>query len=217
MSKDREISMSVIRRLPRYYRFLYNLKQEGKTRISSSKLASLMGLTASQIRQDLNCFGEFGQQGYGYMVDQLYDEISKILGIENPSPAVIIGIGNMGKAISKYMDFENRGIVITGLFDDSPEVIGETVGNMKVKSMEELEHSCNQYQVEVGILCVPNEAGPEVTKQLIKTGVKTFWNFTHYDIAYNHEDTIVENVHLDDSLMTLSYRLNKSKKDKQNT
>ena len=145
MAKSEYISMSVVRRLPRYYRFLYDLKENGVTRISSRELSQRMGLTASQIRQDLNCFGGFGQQGYGYMVEQLYTEIGHILGMDSLSDTVLLGAGNMGKAIANHMDFENRGIRLVGIFDDSPAVIGKKVRGMTVCPTAELEEAAKAY------------------------------------------------------------------------
>lgn len=209
MAKNDYISMSVVRRLPRYYRFLYDLKENGVTRISSRELSQRMGLTASQIRQDLNCFGGFGQQGYGYMVEQLYAEIGHILGMDGLADTVLVGAGNMGKAIANHMDFEHRGVRLVGIFDDSPEVIGQTIRGMEVQPTEALETVCSRCHPEMAILCIPKEAAPPLVDRLIHQGVRGFWNFSHYDINYTYPDAVVENVHLGDSLMTLSYRLKK--------
>lgn len=209
MAKGETISMSVVRRLPRYYRFLYDLKENGVTRISSRELSQRMGLTASQIRQDLNCFGGFGQQGYGYMVEQLYAEIGHILGMDHLSDTVLLGAGNMGRAIANHMDFENRGIRLVGIFDDSPELIGRTIRGMKVQPIRNLDKVCRMKKPEVAILCIPKEAAPGLVERLLKAGVRGFWNFSHYDINYYHPGAVVENVHLGDSLMTLSYQLKK--------
>lgn len=210
MAKGDTISMSVIRRLPRYYRFLYDLKENGVTRISSRELSQRMGLTASQIRQDLNCFGGFGQQGYGYMVEQLYTEIGHILGMDRLSDTVLLGAGNMGRAIANHMDFENRGIRLVGIFDDSPELIGKTVRGMEVQPIKNLDNVCRIKKPEVAILCIPKEAAPELVERLLEVGVRGFWNFSHYDISYYYPGAVVENVHLGDSLMTLSYQLKKT-------
>ncbi len=209
MAKSETISMSVVRRLPRYYRFLYDLKENGVTRISSRELSQRMGLTASQIRQDLNCFGGFGQQGYGYMVEQLYAEIGHILGMDRLSNTVLLGAGNMGRAIANHMDFENRGIRLVGIFDDSPDLIGRTIRGMEVQPTKSLEKVCRSTKPEVAILCIPKEAAPALIDRLLAAGVRGFWNFSHYDINYQHPDVVVENVHLGDSLMTLSYQLKK--------
>lgn len=207
MAKAEHISMSVVRRLPRYYRFLYDLKENGITRISSRELSQRMGLTASQIRQDLNCFGGFGQQGYGYLVEQLYNEIGKILGMDRLSDTILLGAGNMGRAIANHMDFENRGIRLVGVFDDSPQVIGNLVRDMRVQPTDQLEAFCRTARPQVAILCIPKEAAPSLVDRLLELGVRGFWNFSHYDINYDNPDVVVENVHLGDSLMTLSYRL----------
>lgn len=211
MAKGDYISMSVVRRLPRYYRFLYDLKENGVTRISSRELSQRMGLTASQIRQDLNCFGGFGQQGYGYMVEQLYDEIGRILGMDRLANTVLLGAGNMGRAIANHMDFEHRGIRLVGIFDGSPELIGTTVRGMEVLSTDRLEEVCNAQKAEVAILCIPKEAAPQLVDRLLKLGVRGFWNFSHYDIPTQETGVVVENVHLGDSLMTLSYQLKKDR------
>ncbi|HJD24186.1 MAG TPA: redox-sensing transcriptional repressor Rex [Firmicutes bacterium] len=207
MARNEHISMSVVRRLPRYYRFLYDLKENGITRISSRELSQRMGLTASQIRQDLNCFGGFGQQGYGYIVEQLYEEIGHILGMDRLSPTVMLGAGNMGRAIINHMDFEHRGIRLIGVFDDSPQVAGQVIRGMTVLPTQELDAFCEREHPEVAILCIPKEAAPAIVETLIRHGVRGFWNFSHYDINYHYPEAVVENVHLGDSLMTLSYQL----------
>lgn len=210
--KEETISMSVIRRLPRYYRFLYDLKQNGVMRISSRELAERMGLTASQIRQDLNCFGEFGQQGYGYSVEQLYDALHHILGVSAPSRAVLLGVGNLGRALINHISFANKGFELVGIFDDANSLIGSTIHDIVVQPTTELESFCKKNAPELAILCIPKEAAPQLVERLINCGVNAFWNFSHYDIAVHHPQTVVENVHLGDSLMTLSYRINQSKR-----
>lgn len=217
MAKSEHISMSVVRRLPRYYRFLYDLKENGVTRISSRELAQRMGLTASQIRQDLNCFGGFGQQGYGYMVEQLYTEIGKILGVDCLSDTVLIGAGNMGRAVANHMNFESRGIRLVGIFDDSPQLIGTTVREMEVLPTAQLEAFCRRARPQVAILCIPKEAAPALVERLLALEVRGFWNFSHYDISYQNPDVVVENVHLGDSLMTLSYQLKNRVADGEKT
>ncbi len=207
MPKTTHIAMPVIRRLPRYYRFLYDLKENGISRISSRELSQRMGLTASQIRQDLNCFGGFGQQGYGYIVEQLYDEIGRILGMGNLTKAILLGVGNLGKAVLNHMDFEGRGFELVGLFDDDQAITGAVYQDKTVQSTDELEAFCAQHRPQMAILCIPKEAAPALVKRLVDCQVTGFWNFSHYDIAYDHPDAIVENVHLGDSLMTLSYRM----------
>ncbi|MBE6778875.1 MAG: redox-sensing transcriptional repressor Rex [Ruminococcaceae bacterium] len=207
MAKDNNISMPVIRRLPRYYRFLYDLKENGVTRISSRELSQRMGLTASQIRQDFNCFGGFGQQGYGYIVEQLYHEIGRILGIEEQTDAILLGVGNMGKAVAKHMDFETRGFRLVGLFDDAPQLIGTVMNGKTIRPTGELEAFCREHHPKMAILCIPKEAAPALVERLLACHIKGFWNFSHYDITFDHPEAVVENVHLGDSLMTLSYRM----------
>ena len=149
MAKDSNISLPVIRRLPRYYRFLYDLKENGVTRISSRELSQRMRLTASQIRQDLNCFGGFGQQGYGYMVDQLYEEIGRILGMDRLTKTILLGVGNLGTAVGNHIDFKSRGFHLIGLFDDSPDLVGDTRADMTIRSTDELEAFCQKERPEM--------------------------------------------------------------------
>ena len=207
MAKDSNISLPVIRRLPRYYRFLYDLKENGVTRISSRELSQRMRLTASQIRQDLNCFGGFGQQGYGYMVNQLYDEIGRILGMDQLTPAILLGVGNLGTAVGNHIEFKSRGFNLIGLFDDNPDLVGDTRADMTIRSTDELEAFCKKNKPEMAVLCIPKEAAPRLVETLVNCGVKGFWNFSHYDILHDYPDVIVENVHMGDSLMTLSYHM----------
>lgn len=206
MSKN-AISNSVIRRLPRYYRFLGELESGGYVRISSRELAEKMGLTASQIRQDFNCFGEFGQQGYGYNVKGLREEIGKILGLDEKTPMILLGAGNLGRAIASHIDFQNKGFELVGIFDASPEIIGKKIGNATVSDIAELENFCNKNHPVAAILCIPKDVAEEETDRLINLGVRAFWNFTHYDLRVNHKGIAVENVHLGDSLTILSYGL----------
>lgn len=207
MPKRENISMSVIRRLPRYYRFLRHLKSKGTVRISSTELSVKLGLTASQIRQDLNCFGGFGQQGYGYIVDQLCDEIANILGLSHGYKAVLLGAGNLGQAIAAHMSFEADGFSLSGIFDSSPQKIGKTINGQTIMDISELENFCEKEQPTMAVLCVPRDAADMLTERLYKIGLRNFWNFSHYDISMKYHDTIVENVHLNDSLMTLCYRI----------
>ncbi len=207
MSKD-SISNSVIRRLPRYYRFLGELENNGYIRISSRELSEKMGLTASQIRQDFNCFGEFGQQGYGYNVSDLRFEIGKILGLNVQTPMIILGAGNLGTAIAAHLDFSNKGFELIGAFDINPEIIGKEIGNLAVKDLSELEAFCQEKKPVAAILCIPMTVAEKTVDLLINCGIKAFWNYTHYDIRVKHDNVVVENVHLGDSLTTLSYRLN---------
>ena len=210
MAKASAISLRVIQRLPRYYRFLFDLKENGITRISSRELAQRMRLTASQIRQDLNCFGGFGQQGYGYMVDQLYDEIGRILGMDKLTKAILLGVGNLGTAVGNHIEFKARGFNLIGLFDDNPNLVGDTRADMLIRSTDELEEFCRREKPEMAVLCIPKEAAPRLVEILVDCGVKGFWNFSHYDILNDYPNVIVENVHMGDTLMTLSYHMMKN-------
>ncbi len=169
-----------------------------------------MGLTASQIRQDLNCFGGFGQQGYGYNLKVLKEEIGKILGLDKKIKMVLVGAGNIGRALGKRADFESVGFELVAIFDNSAEVIGKEIGGISVRSDKELNEYCSQNGIEAAIVCVPDVSAKDVVENLVSLGVKIFWNFTDYDILYNHKDAglSVENVHLNDSLMTLRYLAN---------
>ena len=201
------ISNSVIKRLPRYYRFLGELKKEGMTRVSSRELSERMQLTASQIRQDLNCFGEFGQQGYGYNIELLQSEIGRILGLDKPQNAILIGAGNLGKAIAHYINFESKGFHLIGMFDAKESLVGQMVRNVPIRHISTLDEFCRENMPHAAILCIPKEASKEICDQLIKLGVKGFLNFSHYDISLDHPGVEVENIHFGDSLMTLSYKL----------
>ena len=205
MSKHEHVSISVIRRLPRYYRFLGDLLKSGVSRISSRELSQRMGLTASQIRQDLNCFGGFGQQGYGYNTELLQREIGSIMGVENGNPAVLIGAGNIGRAIALNMDFRGMGFKLVGIFDVSKEIIGTDIKGVPVMEIGELEAFCSAHMPRIAILTTPREVAPQLVERLVQLGVTGFWNFSHYDFSVKYPDVAVENVHLGDSLMTLSY------------
>ena len=201
------ISNSVIKRLPRYYRFLGELRAAGVTKISSRELSEKMGLTASQIRQDLNCFGGFGQQGYGYNIDILQEEIAYILGLDKPKSIILIGVGNLGRAVTMHMNFESKGFHLIGLFDSKESIVGQIVKNQPVRSIDTLDEFCRENLPKAAILCIPKDAAEKIVNQLMKLGVKNFWNFSHYDIAVNNPDAKVENVHLGDSLTRLSYKM----------
>ena len=209
MKENNQVSIPVIKRLPRYHRYLEELKNMGIVRISSKELSSRMGLTASQIRQDLNCFGGFGQQGYGYNIEQLYNEIGLILGINKRSKAIKIGAGNLGHAIATHLHFENRGFDLIGIFDNNPNVVGMKIGGRTVMDSASLEDFCKKEQPVVAILCIPAEFAAENADKLVSYGIKGFWNFTQYDLMHRYEGVAVENVHLGDSLMTLCYQINK--------
>lgn len=213
MSKHKHVSLSVIRRLPRYYRFLGDLVKSGLTRISSRELSQRMGLTASQIRQDLNCFGGFGQQGYGYNTNLLRGEIGSILGIESKNPAILIGAGNIGHAIALNMDFDNMGFDLIGIFDVNDKIIGTKIRNITVLDMSKLEEFCKRKYPKIAILTTPHDVAPAIVDKLVNLGIDGFWNFSHYDFSMKYPDIAVENVHLGDSLMTLSYLVKNIKDD----
>lgn len=208
MSKNGSISASVIKRLPRYYRFLGELQKQGVERISSRELSQRMRVTASQIRQDLNCFGGFGQQGYGYHVTELRDEIGHILGVDKCFKTILIGAGNLGRAISTHINFDTRGCKLIGIFDSDPALKNMRVGDHIVHGIDELENFCRENQPIVAVLCIPKTATQEIADTLVRMGVKAFWNFSHYDLSIGYDDIIVENVHLGDSLLTLTYGVN---------
>ncbi|NLJ30372.1 MAG: redox-sensing transcriptional repressor Rex [Clostridiales bacterium] len=210
MPKRDNISMSVIRRLPRYYRFLRLLQSKGVVRISSTELSSKLGLTASQIRQDLNCFGGFGQQGYGYIVDQLCAEIANILGLSNCYKTILVGAGNLGQAIASHMSFESEGFHLIGIFDNSPHKIGTIINDHPVLDIAGLDEFCRKEKPVMAVLCIPRESVGPLAEKLYTMGIKNFWNFSHYDLAMKYPDALVENVHLNDSLMTLCYRISNS-------
>ena len=208
MSKSDSISMSVIRRLPRYYRFLSELNDQNIDKISSTKLAQIMNVTASQVRQDLNCFGGFGQQGYGYSVSQLKEEIKNILGLNNDYKAILIGAGNLGKAVAMHMNFEKLGFELIACFDNNEQKVGTKINGITVKNETELDDFCNKNHIDTAFLCIPRVCVENVLDKLYSHGIKNYWNFSHYDINARYNDTMVENVHLSDSLMTLCYRMN---------
>ena len=204
--EEREISRAVIRRLPRYYRYLGELLENGVERISSNDLSKRMKVTASQIRQDLNNFGGFGQQGYGYNVEYLYTEIGKILGLDTIHPMIILGAGNLGQALANYGDFEKRGFRLVGIFDVNPVLEGISVRGIEIQMISRLPEFMKENQVEIAILTLPKNKAKEMAKILIENGIKAIWNFAHTDLDAP-EDVIVENVHLSESLMALSYNL----------
>lgn len=206
MSKN-DISMSVIRRLPRYYRFLTELDEQQVERISSNRLAQIMNVTASQVRQDLNCFGGFGQQGYGYSVSQLRLEIQRILGLNHRYRAILLGAGNFGTAVASYINFPKLGFELIGCFDTDKEKIGGNIGKLVIMDEAELESFCRTHRVDTAILCIPKQNVENSLERLYRQGVKSYWNFSHFDITAKHKDVVVENVHLSDSLMTLCYRI----------
>jgi len=208
LSENRRISIAVIKRLPRYYRYLGELLENDITRISSKELSIRMGVTASQIRQDLNNFGGFGQQGYGYNVEYLYEEIAKILGINNTYKVIIVGVGNLGQALANYIKFEQRGFILKGLFDVNPRLIGMTIRGIEVRDIDEMESFIKENEIDVAYLTLPKTRVRKVAEDLTKWGIKGLWNFSPVDIEVS-PDVIVEDVHLSDSLMTLSYKINR--------
>lgn len=199
------ISNLVIKRLPRYYRFIGELIKQGTTRISSGELAKRMSLTASQIRQDLNCFGGFGQQGYGYNLIDLQTEIGKILGVSKGHKTILIGAGNLGKAIANHMEFDKHGCDLVAIFDSDLRKANENVAGIRIKPIKELDSFCESEEPVIAILCIPKEAAQQLADKLVSLGIKGFWNFSHYDLAIDHENIVVKNVHLGDSLMMLCY------------
>ncbi len=206
----KQISMPVIRRLPRYHRFLSELESQGVERISSNQLATIMRSTASQIRQDLNCFGGFGQQGYGYPVSQLKEEIGKILGLDRNFNAILLGAGNLGRAVATHMNFQRQGFEMTAVFDNNEEIVGSMLRGITIMSDDEIESYVKNNKVDAAFLCLPRNSVKPLIDKLYNLGIKNFWNFSHYDIKNDYRDAIVENVHLSDSLMTLCYRINES-------
>lgn len=208
MSKSINISNSVIRRLPRYYRFLGELEDQQISKISSRELSERMHLTASQIRQDLNCFGGFGQQGYGYNVSELRKEIGRILGVDKHRKTILIGAGNLGTALAVHINFEKSGCSLIGIFDSNKKIVGNPLGKLTITYIDDLEKFCRENKPEVAVLCIPKSVTKEIVDRLTELGVRSFWNFSHYDINVEHKNIIVENVHLGDSLLTLSYGVN---------
>lgn len=209
---EKEISQAVIRRMPRYYRYLGELLDEGVERISSNDLSNRMKVTASQIRQDLNNFGGFGQQGYGYNVQFLYDEIGKILGLNTQHNIVIIGAGNLGQALANYMKFEKLGFVITALFDVDPALKGKMVRDIPILMLDELEEYSKKNKVDIAALTMPKSNADAVAKKVVDLGINAIWNFAHVDLEIDNKDVVVESVHLSDSLMQLSYNIVKNSK-----
>ena len=212
--QEKEISQAVIRRMPRFYRYLGELLEDGVERISSNDLSKRMNVTASQIRQDLNNFGGFGQQGYGYNVKFLYEEIGKILGLNQKHNIIVIGAGNLGQALANYVKFEKLGFVITALFDVNPALEGVTVRGIKIHMLDELEDYCKDHVVDIAALTMPKEKADAIANRLVNLGIQAIWNFAHVDLDLIDKDVVVENVHLSDSLMQLSYNIVKNKQNK---
>jgi redox-sensing transcriptional repressor len=209
------ISKAVIKRLPRYYRYLSDMLRLDITRVSSKELSDRMGITASQIRQDLNCFGGFGQQGYGYNIEFLYNEIGSILGLDTRFKVVIVGAGNMGRALANHSYFEKRGFDLVGIFDVNEALIGEKIRGVEIRNLSEIEKFFKENNVDIAILTVPFGKTSELAEKVINLGVKGIWNYSLMDIKAS-QDVIIENVHLSDSLMVLGYEINqKYKKERK--
>ncbi|NLE26245.1 MAG: redox-sensing transcriptional repressor Rex [Clostridiaceae bacterium] len=206
MVEDKKISMAVIRRLPRYFRYLSDLMKLDIKRVSSKELSERMHITASQIRQDLNCFGGFGQQGYGYNVEYLYNEIGRILGTDKRFNCIILGAGNMGNALANYENFKRRGFDIVAIFDVDKEKIGNKINDIEVYSTETLAEFVANNKIDIAILTVPNKKIIDIATEITNLGIKAIWNFSPTDLRLG-EGIVVENVHLSDSLMVLGYRL----------
>ena len=207
---EKEISSAVIKRLPRYYRYLGELLRNNVDRISSQELSRKMNVTASQIRQDLNNFGGFGQQGYGYNVEYLHKEIAKILGLDQENKLIIVGAGNLGQALANY-DFSKKGFRIIGIFDINEEVIGKEIGDLVVQHTDKMKEVVEENGVNMAALTVPKTAAKGIAKTLVDCGIKAFWNFASIDLQLSKEEVVVENVHLAESLMRLSYNANKQR------
>ena len=210
---EKDISQAVISRLPRYFRYLGELKDEGTERVSSQELSDIMQVTASQIRQDLNNFGGFGQQGYGYNVEFLYEEIGKILGLDQKHNLIIIGAGNLGQALVNYVDFERRGFLFKGVFDVNPALYGKKIRGIEVQCMDHMGQFVRENNIDIAVLTVPKTEAAEIAERLISYGIKGIWNFAQVDLKVP-EGIQVENVHLSDSLMKLSYNINRFQKEK---
>ena len=212
-NKRSEVSGAVIRRLPRYYRCLLQLAEQGTVKISSRELARIMDLTASQIRQDLNCFGGFGQQGIGYKVDVLRAEIGNLLfGDGEKLPTILVGAGRLGSAVSSFISRDANGYKLLGVFDVNPDLIGKEMCGVPILPLSDLDKFCAEHHPEVAVLCVPRQSAMDLAGELVNQGIKGFWNFSHYDLSVEYPDVTVENVHLGDSLMSLGYRLRNQEK-----
>lgn len=207
MTEERKISMAVIRRLPRYYRYLGELLDNGVTKISSRELSEKMKVTASQIRQDLNNFGGFGQQGYGYNVEYLHEEIAKILGLDKHYKMIIVGVGNLGQALANYTSFSKRGFDLIGLFDVNPRLIGMSIRGIEVQDIDGMESFVKEQGVDIAILTMPKARVKQTAEKLAEWGIKGLWNFSPVDL-FLPDHVEVENVHLSHSLMTLAYKIN---------
>ena len=209
MDKKKNISMAVIKRLPKYHRYLMDLMKHDVDRISSKELSEKIGFTASQIRQDLNCFGDFGQQGYGYNVNELYGEICSILGLTKIYKTVIIGAGNIGQAVANYSNFEKLGFKLKAIFDINPKLVGIKIRDIEIEDIDTLENFLKDNSIDIGVICVPSRSAQDVCNILTKNKVKSIWNFAPVDLSVP-EGVFTEDVHLSDSLLTLSYLMHQS-------
>ena len=207
--KKQNVSDAVIRRLPRYYRYLDDLHAKGVVRISSSSLGAKMGITASQIRQDLSCFGEFGQQGYGYNVEELRSEIGHILGVDNHHKIIVVGVGNLGHALMQNFHFAHNGFSLEAAFDVSPTLIGTEINGVPVRDLSELDDYCKNSIPDVAVLTVPQAVAQQTVDRLVALGVRGFWNFTNREVTSDNADVRFESVHFADSLLTLSYHISR--------
>lgn len=209
MTAHGKASLPVIKRLPKYYRYLRALKAKGVASISSRELAAQMGTTASQVRQDFNCIGDVnGRQGIGYSVENLLSILEGLLfGDGERLPTILIGCGRLGKAVSRFITTDMNGYKLIAAFDNSPDEVGRTINGIPILHIDELEDFCRAYNPEAAVLCVPRASAEQVSGRLVNLGIKGFWNFSHYDLAVAYPDVVVENVHLGDSLMSLGYRL----------
>ena len=209
MATQNKASLPVIKRLPKYYRYLTTMQRNGIEKVSSSELARIMGTTASQVRQDFNCFGGFGQQGIGYKVDTLQSEVSKLLFGDNGEKlsTILLGVGRLGNAVSSFLTRDVNGYRLLAAFDVREDVVGTEMNGVPVRHIRDLAKFCNANHPQVAVLCIPRESAAELSSTLVSLGIKGFWNFSHYDLSVDYSDIIVESVHLGDSLMSLGYRM----------
>ena len=209
MATQNKASLPVIKRLPKYYRYLTTMQRNGIEKVSSSELARIMGTTASQVRQDFNCFGGFGQQGIGYKVDTLQSEVSKLLFGDNGEKlsTILLGVGRLGNAVSSFLTRDVNGYRLLAAFDVREDVVGTEMNGVPVRHIRDLAEFCNANHPQVAVLCIPRESAAELSSTLVSLGIKGFWNFSHYDLSVEYSDIIVENVQLGDSLMSLGYRM----------
>lgn len=207
MGKGKKVSMAVVRRLPKYYRYLLELMNKDVKRISSYELSKLTGFTASQIRQDFNNFGGFGQQGYGYNIEELYKQFRSILGLDIQHNGIVIGAGNLGQSIANYKYFDENGLNIVGIFEKNPRLIGFKIRDIPILDLYDIEEFCKQKDIEIAVITTPKEDAQAVADKVISLGIKSIWNFAPLDIKIP-SDVVIENIHLSESLMALMFMLN---------